>query len=143
MKGFRLAVKNIFSRFLYFLYQLILMITDRLQLTFTGFQYSVNSIWTDQHKATLYTTKKACNSTAFSQELRFRQSNGKFKSSGTDSGSSTIFGTYTVCPGSARTHFSYFSLQCHLLASCGVKILEVSAVAVYNFIAQASLHHVF
>jgi hypothetical protein len=33
-----------------------------------------------------------------------------------------------------------FALQCHLLASCGVKILEVSAVAVYNFKAQASLH---
>jgi hypothetical protein len=29
------------------------------------------------------------------------------------------------------------------LASCGVKILEVSAVAVYNFKAQASLQHVF
>jgi hypothetical protein len=39
--------------------------------------------------------------------------------------------------------FFYFALQCHLLASCGVKILEVSAVAVYNFKVQASLHHVF
>jgi hypothetical protein len=34
-------------------------------------------------------------------------------------------------------------MQCYLLASCGIKILEVSAVAVYNFKAQASLHHVF
>jgi hypothetical protein len=39
--------------------------------------------------------------------------------------------------------FFYFALQCHLLASCGVEMLEVSAVAVYNFKAQASLHHVF
>jgi hypothetical protein len=39
--------------------------------------------------------------------------------------------------------FLNFALQCHLLANCGVKILEVSAVAVYNFKAQASLHHVF
>jgi hypothetical protein len=39
--------------------------------------------------------------------------------------------------------FLNFALQCHLLASCGVKILEVSAVAVYNFKAQASLQHVF
>jgi hypothetical protein len=33
--------------------------------------------------------------------------------------------------------FFYFALQCHLLA-----IPEVSAVAVYNFKAQASLRHV-
>jgi hypothetical protein len=39
--------------------------------------------------------------------------------------------------------FLNFALQCHLLASCGVKILEVSAVAIYNFKAQTSLHHVF
>jgi hypothetical protein len=39
--------------------------------------------------------------------------------------------------------FLNFALQWHLLASCGVKILEVSAVAVYNFKAQASLYHVF
>jgi hypothetical protein len=39
--------------------------------------------------------------------------------------------------------FSNFALQCYLLASCGDKILEVSAVAVYNFKPQASLHHVF
>jgi hypothetical protein len=51
---------------------------------------------------------------------------------------------YTVCPGSVRTHFFFnFALQYHLLASCGVKILEVSAVAVYNFKAQASLYHAF
>jgi hypothetical protein len=36
-----------------------------------------------------------------------------------------------------------FALQCHLLAGYGVTILEVSAVAVYNFKAQASLHSVF
>jgi hypothetical protein len=36
-----------------------------------------------------------------------------------------------------------FALQCHLLAICGVKILEVSAVAVYNFKTQAFLHHMF
>jgi hypothetical protein len=53
------------------------------------------------------------------------------------------FTSYTVCPGSVRTLFFNFALQCHLLASCGVKILEVSAVAVYNFKAQASLHRVF
>jgi hypothetical protein len=46
-----------------------------------------------------------------------------------------------MCPGSVRT--LYFALQFHLLANCGVKILEVSAVAVYDFKAQASLHHVF
>jgi hypothetical protein len=34
-------------------------------------------------------------------------------------------------------------LQWHLLASYGIKILEVSAVAVYNFKAQALLHHMF
>jgi hypothetical protein len=39
--------------------------------------------------------------------------------------------------------FLNFALQCHLLVSCGVKILEVSAVAVSNFKVQASLHHVF
>jgi hypothetical protein len=39
--------------------------------------------------------------------------------------------------------FLNFALQCHLLASCGVKILEVSAVAVYNFKVQTSLHHMF
>jgi hypothetical protein len=39
--------------------------------------------------------------------------------------------------------FLNLALQCHLLAGRGVKILEVSAVAVYNFKAQASLHHVF
>jgi hypothetical protein len=37
----------------------------------------------------------------------------------------------------------FFVLQYHLLASCGVKILEVSAVAVYNVKAQAQLRHVF
>jgi hypothetical protein len=30
--------------------------------------------------------------------------------------------------------------QYHLLASCGVKILEASSMVVYNFKAQASLH---
>jgi hypothetical protein len=50
---------------------------------------------------------------------------------------------YTVCPGSIRTYFLNVALQFHLLASCGIKILEVSAVAVYNFKAQASLHYVF
>jgi hypothetical protein len=39
--------------------------------------------------------------------------------------------------------FFHFYLQCHLLANCGVKFLDVSAVAVYNFKVQASLHHVF
>jgi hypothetical protein len=32
--------------------------------------------------------------------------------------------------------FLNFALQCHLLVSCGVKILEISAVAVYNFKAR-------
>jgi hypothetical protein len=50
---------------------------------------------------------------------------------------------YTVCPGFVGLIFLNFALQCHLLASCGVEILEVSAVAVHNFKAQASLHHVF
>jgi hypothetical protein len=36
--------------------------------------------------------------------------------------------------------FLNFVLQCHLLASCVIKILEVSAVAVYNF---KTLHHMF
>jgi hypothetical protein len=36
--------------------------------------------------------------------------------------------------------FLNFALQFHRLASCGVKILEVSAVAVYNFKEQTSLH---
>jgi hypothetical protein len=39
--------------------------------------------------------------------------------------------------------FFNFALQCRLLASCGIKILEVSAVAVYNVKAQAQLRHVF
>jgi hypothetical protein len=38
---------------------------------------------------------------------------------------------------------SNFALQYHLLASYDVKILEVSAVVVYNFKEQALLHHVF
>jgi hypothetical protein len=40
-------------------------------------------------------------------------------------------------------YYYYFALQCHLLASCGVTIFEVSAVAGHNFITQASLNHVF
>jgi hypothetical protein len=60
-----------------------------------------------------------------------------------DKSSRLITILYTVCAGSVRTLFFYFALQCHLLASCCVNILEVSAVAVYNFKAQASLHHVF
>jgi hypothetical protein len=34
-------------------------------------------------------------------------------------------------------------LQCHLFASCGIKSLEVSAVADYSFKAEETLHHVF
>jgi hypothetical protein len=50
---------------------------------------------------------------------------------------------YTRCvQDPLRLIFFNYALQCHLLASCGVKILEVSAVVVYNFKAQASLHHV-
>jgi hypothetical protein len=45
--------------------------------------------------------------------------------------------TYTVRPGSIKT-FLNFALQCHLLVSCGIKIFEVSAVAVYNYKVQAS-----
>jgi hypothetical protein len=48
--------------------------------------------------------------------------------------------------GVSRIRWDFFfncALQYHLLASCGVKIFEVSAVAVYNLKAQTSLHHVF
>jgi hypothetical protein len=52
-------------------------------------------------------------------------------------------GMTTLCVQDPLGLIFFSPLQYHLLASCGVKILEVSAVAVYNFKAQASLHHVF
>jgi hypothetical protein len=56
----------------------------------------------------------------------------------------TCMSDYTQCVQDLTgLIFFNFALQCHLLASCGVKILNVSAVAVHNFKAQASLHHVF
>jgi hypothetical protein len=48
---------------------------------------------------------------------------------------------YTVCPGSVRTFF----IICPGMPSvgkCGIKILEVSGLTVYNFKAQSSLRHV-
>jgi hypothetical protein len=51
-------------------------------------------------------------------------------------------GTNLCVQGPLRLIFLNFALQCHLLASCDVRVLEVSAVAVCNFKAQPLLRHV-